>query len=466
MANAMQTIVLISATLLLAVPSFGVSTKIAFGSCFFPGLKGIIFKEIASRNPDLFIWNGDVTYIDYADWDPRSGYDSLRTMFIEQTAAPLSEWPSLYDQTKNNPNYQLLLDTNASITGTYDDHDYGQNGAFGEFEHKDYSQGVFLDFFDVPETDPIRAQEGIYNHIAYEVRMEEQNVTKIIDIILLDIHYFAKIQESKEDILGPTQWSWLYNVVQNETHGELLLIVSGLEILPVGRDNEETWGTQFAESQREMFDLLLKYNTNKRVLFLTGDLHRGETLQTQCINQKTGRKQNFYEISSSALTHGDGDVTSYLLRNKVVMDDFLMYDGTVMCRYKPRNFGQINVEWEWNADRNDAEIVSVYASLVDINGKDQCSIDVPLWTDNADLDYEVDDSKFVAQTFGDYQCYGAKKQHTMKESTSRVFHHDWMWLIIFGQMIFFVLFYSTTFVVAVVKCCKPTSKCVKWCNNK
>eukprot|EP01083_Nonionella_stella_P177716 625486_1 len=454
----MNTIVF-SLGILELTSSSSISTKIAFGSCNFPGIGAPIFKQIAARNPDLFIWNGDSTYLDYSTSDPRSCWDAFSsTMWRDAQSAALSEWPSLYNTTKYDPNYQLLLDTNCSITGSYDDHDFAQNDVFGFWPHKDYSQSVFLDFLDVPQNHPKRDQQGLYEHLNFEVQMN-QNTTKIIDVVVLDLRYFAQV-ETEEDILGATQWSWLYNVVQNETHGELLLIVSSLQILPVGRLKWTTWGNTFAESQRELFELLLKYNTNKRVLFLTGDIHIAQTLQVQCINQNNGRIQNLHEVTSSGLSHSVGD-DSYLIREAVRITGSSMRDGSIMSQYTGRNFGEVAIEWGWNADVNDFEIVSVESKVFDIIGKTQLVLDLPLWDDNAPLDYDVDDSMFIVQTFGDYKCYGGKRQYSVVQN--EIFSKfNCSWFILFGQIIALAVFYLTEFVLAIIKRVNPSSKCVNW----
>ena len=63
---------------------------------------------------------------------------------------------------------------------------------------------------------------------------------KIIDIILLDIHYFNGL-EKEDDNLGSKQWKWLEQIMDinkylngtSELKGDFILIVSGEQILPI-----------------------------------------------------------------------------------------------------------------------------------------------------------------------------------------------------------------------------------------
>ena len=70
---------------------------------------------INANNPDLWIWMGDIIYMDS---------DSME---ITRKA---------YDIQKNNADYLILRDS-AEIIGIWDDHDYGMNDGGKEWSVKD-----------------------------------------------------------------------------------------------------------------------------------------------------------------------------------------------------------------------------------------------------------------------------------------------------------------------------------------
>eukprot|EP01084_Bolivina_argentea_P084381 152624_1 len=313
--------------------TYSLETRILFGSCAFPEKSTTIFDSIIQRKPDLFIWTGDITYLDYASFDVSSGFEALRTLIVPEVAAPLNKWETIWNITKHDSNYQKLLKTDTPIIGIYDDHDFGGDNTYGDLKYKNYSQQFFYNFIGIPFNDIRRDRQGIYQHYEMQIGI------KIIDIILLDTRYFSNLES--EDILGEIQWEWLENTLKYNLNGELTLIISGTQIIPVSRTEEENWGTYFSKSQHKLIDLLINYNTNKRLILVTGDIHKSDILKTQCINGNN--IQNIYEITSSGLTHAVGDIESFLQRQTTFIDEYLWYDGVQMCNYWGRNFGEINI---------------------------------------------------------------------------------------------------------------------------
>jgi alkaline phosphatase D len=125
-----------------------------------------------------------------------------------------------YQTQKNQPDYKKLLAT-TPVMGTWDDHDYGSNDAGEEWEFKDESQQLFLDFFDVPKDDPRRKRKGVYHSTTIE------EAGKSLKIIVLDTRYFRSKLEpgtqpgqrykinDKGTVLGAEQWEWLESELKN-----------------------------------------------------------------------------------------------------------------------------------------------------------------------------------------------------------------------------------------------------------
>ena len=135
---------------------------IAFGSCNRQDEAQPLWNAIIAENPDLFLWGGDNIYADT---------DDMRKLEID------------YKTQKNHPDYQKLIQT-TPILGTWDDHDYGKNDAGKNWEYKEKSQQLFLDFFDVPENDMRREREGVYHSETFH------EAGKSLKLLVLDTRYF------------------------------------------------------------------------------------------------------------------------------------------------------------------------------------------------------------------------------------------------------------------------------------
>lgn len=81
-----------------------------------------IFETIDKDDSDLWVWLGDVTYLDY-----NSFWGSA-----PQTPANVKY---RYDKTKGAQGY-ADLNANSKIIGVWDDHDFGENDGGKEFELK------------------------------------------------------------------------------------------------------------------------------------------------------------------------------------------------------------------------------------------------------------------------------------------------------------------------------------------
>ena len=115
--------------------------KIAFGSCYGkPGKTSTIFETIGNDGPDVWIWLGDATYIDY---DPITEYMSE----IDSSTADHAR--ERFKETTEAPGYKDLKQR-AKIIGVWDDHDMGKNDGGTTFEHKDRNRDIYLDFIDEP----------------------------------------------------------------------------------------------------------------------------------------------------------------------------------------------------------------------------------------------------------------------------------------------------------------------------
>ena len=260
-------------------PSENYDYVIAFGSCNRQDEIQPLWNAILQEKPDLFIWGGDNIYADTDDMD---------------------ELEADYQTQKNHPDYQKLIET-TPILGTWDDHDYGKNDAGRNWEYKEESQQLFLDFFDVAEDDPRREREGVYHAKNF------QEDGKTIKVIVLDTRYFrSELQKSKEKgkryerdysgtILGTKQWEWLQNELKNST-ADYNVILSSIQILSA-EHGFETWGN--FPSEVEKLEKLLETSKAKNVILLSGDRHISE------FSEKNIEELDYplVDFTSSGMTH-------------------------------------------------------------------------------------------------------------------------------------------------------------------
>ena len=109
-------------------------TKIGFGSCLDQRYPQKIWKSIADENINKFIFLGDNVYGDVPSGDTKNLVKAYKLQ-----ARRLPRW--LNDLEK---------------LAIWDDHDYGKNDGGSEYKHKQLTQKIFMDFWDIPSNDPRR----------------------------------------------------------------------------------------------------------------------------------------------------------------------------------------------------------------------------------------------------------------------------------------------------------------------
>ncbi|MEM8763660.1 MAG: alkaline phosphatase D family protein [Bacteroidota bacterium] len=254
---------------------------IAFGSCNKTHEENVFWDDILKEDPNVWIWGGDNIYADTED---------------------MQKMEAMYQEQKNIPGYKAMS-AKVPIIGTWDDHDYGANDAGREFSKRDESQQLFLDFFDVPKTDPRRGREGVYTSRTFELDKGS------VKIITLDTRYFRSGLEkdsspkrrykvnSDDDatILGRAQWKWLEDELSS-SKADFNIIVTSIQLL-AWEHGFETWGNYPKEVDR--LKQLLVQTQAKRVIFLSGDRHISEFSRTQI----EGLDHPLWDFTSSGLTH-------------------------------------------------------------------------------------------------------------------------------------------------------------------
>jgi alkaline phosphatase D len=325
-------------------------SRIAFGSCAEAGKPQPVWDPILARKPDLFVFLGDNIYADTRDMSA-----------MEREYAKLAAQPGFA---------KLRADT--PLVAIWDDHDFGENDAGGDYPQKGASRQVFLDFWGEPADSPRRDRDGVY--AAYVFGPPGRRV----QVILPDLRYnrtamlpaeypggyeawaekrvaaglalpgpYTRNPDPKATMLGERQWQWLER--QLEVPAEVRLFGSSVQVL-ADFTGWEAWAN-FARDQDRLFDVIRRKRANG-VIFLSGDIHYAELSK-----RELNVPYPLWDLTSSGLTEEWRVPTPNANRASEVVAD--------------ANFGYIDVHWQDAATRIDL-------GIADATGRTRMSWSLPL----------------------------------------------------------------------------------------
>ena len=267
-------------------------TRIAFGSCADQDKPLPIFDTVAAAKPELLILLGDNIYSDI---------DHETNKLIPAAKVTPELIRDKYAAMAKVPGYQKLKAT-CPVLATWDDHDYGPNDAGAEFPHKEASQRLFLEFFDVPKADPRwTTQKGIYSAATFGPP------GKRVQVILLDTRFhrsplkkgpfdpatriapYLPNTDADATMLGAEQWKWLEGELKKPA--ELRLLVSSIQVV-ADEHPFEKWTN--IPRERDKLYALIRDTKAEGVVVLSGDRHLAEvSLDTKSVGYP------LYDVTSS-----------------------------------------------------------------------------------------------------------------------------------------------------------------------
>lgn len=303
--------------------------RIAFGSCARQWESQPIWDDITATDPDLFLFLfiGDAIYGDWHGDKPFTPTaESLRT-----------DWAKLGAQ----PGF-VAFRREVPVLATWDNHDYGGHDGGAEFELKEKTKGIFLDFFGEPADSERRRTPGIYDSRIFGP------VGRLVQVILLDTRWFqgpyTKDPRTKEQkkaaglsssmgnhlpnqnpdvsLLGDAQWECLE--AQLRAPAEIRLIASSTQVIPDQKAMDE-WGNYPGE--RERLFRLIDETGAKGVVLLTGNVHFAE------LSVWNDDPYPLYELTSSGMTHVNAAYAA--------ADNRYRFAGPLVAH----NFGLVEIDW-------------------------------------------------------------------------------------------------------------------------
>jgi len=333
-------------------PALGRTLKrIAFGSCAEVDKPQPVWDPVLARKNDLFIFLGDNIYGDTHD---------------------MSVLSAKYAKFAAIPGVARLRAT-TPVVAMWDDHDFGENDAGGDYPMKERSREVFLDFWQEPANSPRRDRDGVY--ASYVFGPPGQRV----QVILPDLRYnrtaltprepvgtdyetwakarvasgqplpgpYVRNPDPKATMLGERQWQWLER--QLDVPAELRLFGSSVQVL-ADFTGWESWAN-FAHDQQRLFDLIRRKRANG-VVFLSGDIHYAELSRLDVNVPYT-----LWDLTSSGLTEEWRVPTPNANRASEVVSD--------------ANFGFVDVDWQGAATK-------LTLGIVDTAGRTRMTRDIEL----------------------------------------------------------------------------------------
>ena len=283
---------------------------IAFGSCHNVKLaspaSAQLWDSLLRLDPDLFLWTGDVAYVDHRPY---------RFVPLYWLPSPLPDVAEQFRATKEHPPYARFA-RDRLVLGLGDDHDLNCNNGDASCAADPAVKALLLDFLgEDPRSPRLRQRQGL--HASY--------LLGGVSLILLDTRSFRAVGG---DLLGEAQWEWLERQLRVEAR--VRVVVSSVQVLPPDKPVEECW-VHHPESLQRLLETLRRHSRGARVVLVSGDVHSGEILRDDCALQGS-----LYEITSSGMTH---HVAYHFLLTAAA-------SRLTQASYAGLNFGSIALDWE------------------------------------------------------------------------------------------------------------------------
>jgi alkaline phosphatase D len=300
-------------------------SRIAFGSCAKEFKPQPIWDAINALQPDLFIFLGDNVYGDTRDMDVLRGK---------------------YAQFARQPGFRRLC-ARTPVLATWDDHDFGEDDAGGDYPLKHESRRIFCDFWGEPAESVRRQRDGIYDAVSFEVDGRclqillpdlRFNRTPIRQLDLAGTPYkqwakdvnaqgrevpgpYERNPDPGATMLGERQWSWLEAELARPA--DVRILASSLQVV-ADFPGWEGW-TNYAQDHERLLDLIRRVRANG-LFCISGDTHYAELSRLDLNVPYT-----IWDLTSSGLT----EVWPVSPPNARRVGEIL----------REQNFGWIEIDW-------------------------------------------------------------------------------------------------------------------------
>jgi alkaline phosphatase D len=305
-------------------------TRIAFGSCARQDKEQPIWQAIEATSPELFLFLGDNIYGDTRDM-----------------ALLAARYRMLGDR-KTHQRARSRMRTLA----IWDDHDFGEDDAGGDYPFKEQSRNLFCDFWGEAADSPRRSRDGIYLSCLFG------KAPRRVQVIMPDLRFnrsplrrldlggrpyeerarewaaeaqrrgrgfvpgpYERMPDRDASMLGERQWQWLE--AQLQVPAELRIFASSLQVA-ADFPGWEAW-INYAQDHQRLLSLLRRHRANGLVC-ISGDTHYAEVSRLEA-----NAPYPLWDITSSGLT----EVWPVTPPNALRVGEVL---------HEP-NFGTLDIDW-------------------------------------------------------------------------------------------------------------------------
>lgn len=317
-------------------------TRIAFGSCARQDLEQPIWNAIVARDPQLFLFLGDNIYADTRDMAVMAGK---------------------YQMLADKRGYQRIR-RQCRTLAIWDDHDFGENDAGGDYPMKEESRRLFCDFWGEAQDSPRRSRSGVFTSYLFGT------APRRVQVIMPDLRYnrtplqladlggrdysdrarewsqlgqlvpgpYQRNPSPQVTMLGERQWAWLET--QLKIPAEVRVFASSLQVV-ADFPGWEAWAN-FAHDQARLLHLIRKTRANALVC-ISGDTHYAELSRLEM-----NAPYPLWDLTSSGLT----EIWPVTPPNALRIGDPL----------HELNFGMLEIDWSGAAPL-------VIARIHDVTGR-------------------------------------------------------------------------------------------------
>ena len=236
--------------------------RLGYGYGYNPGQRmkrDSIFAIMAKREPDFVLFIGDFPYT--------------------AQGKRLEIWAQ-NKVIRGNEDFALLT-RDTPTCAVWDDHDFGPNDCDGTHPNAPEALSAFKDYWANPAYGEPR-NAGIYSSF----------VVGDVEIFLLDGRYQSRQSDTDPTMLGPVQFRWLCDGLQ-DSRARYKLLVSGT---PFARVKNDCWGGRFYRDEREKLFAFISSRRIPGVIGISGDIHRCDIHRLPM-----GKGQFFYDFTAGAL---------------------------------------------------------------------------------------------------------------------------------------------------------------------
>jgi len=235
-----------------------------------------IFRSMAARTPDFFLFVGDTIYADHRCGGPDRvpGYDFVATT--------LEEFREKHRYNRADPHLQAFFRA-TPVYAIWDDHEVRNDFAGTVEPLMPVGREAFLDYW--PIVPPAEEPGRLYRRVRWG---------KLLELFILDTRQYRSDNRQPDGpgktMLGPAQRRWLLDGVTGSDAVWKVVVSSVALAVPTGRSGRDSWSgasvwglpqenpTGFA-TERDAILQGLRARNVRNLVWIAADIHRAELIR-------------------------------------------------------------------------------------------------------------------------------------------------------------------------------------------